>query len=73
MQYAYIDYDHIHDVVDSSDAFWDGYEAVFINRRRDGYADLNGMFIDGQWVTVFRSGPDKRGLWKVPVRHVKSA
>jgi hypothetical protein len=67
MKYKFLNYDEIHAAVQNADAYWDGWTAVFLNRKKDGYASPHGLFRNGKWITTFRSKPNSAGLWKIPV------
>lgn len=62
-----VTYRKIHEVVsNTTDAFWDGWTAVFWRQDPSGYLKTNGMFRNGQWGVAFKSNPNSYGHYRVP-------
>lgn len=72
MRTRLVGYRDIHRIVDNNkDVFWDGWTAVFVDRRYNGMMQTNGIFYDDQWCVQYRSAPDSSGRWAVPARYAK--
>ena len=66
-----MNYNKIHQFVDSRrNVFWDGWTAVLVERRGDGFLRPDGIFYRGAWGVQRKVRPDSNGIWKVPARYV---
>lgn len=66
-----LSYDDVHQLVDArKNAFWDGWTAVFVDPRYDGFMQKNGIYYREKWSIQYRSQPNEKGMWGVPITYV---
>lgn len=71
MKNVALSYEDIHDVVDNRrNAFWDGWTAVFVDTKRNGFMHPKGIYHNGRWAIAHRYNVGSDGKWRVPARYV---